>query len=67
MYNYIWSDFADWYIEMTKETLNGDQDKAPSSANIGLRYWIRILRLLHQSCHLLHEAIWQEMPASKWQ
>ncbi|WP_143787832.1 class I tRNA ligase family protein, partial [Oenococcus oeni] len=24
LYNFIWDDFADWYIEMTKETLNDD-------------------------------------------
>ena len=62
LYNFIWSDFADWYIEMTKETLNGDQDKAPVQQT--LAYVLdQTLRLLQPIMPFVTEAIWQEMPA----
>ena len=27
MYNFIWNDFCDWYIEMAKENLSGSDEK----------------------------------------
>ncbi len=62
LYNFIWSDFADWYIEMTKETLTGDADKAPVQQT--LAYVLdQTLRLLQPIMPFVTEAIWQEMPA----
>lgn len=61
LYNFIWSDFADWYIEMTKETLNGRGDKAPVQQT--LAYVLdQTLRLLQPIMPFVTEAIWQEMP-----
>ncbi len=61
LYNFIWSDFADWYIEMTKETLNGDADKAPVQQT--LAYVLdQTLRLLQPIMPFVTESIWQEMP-----
>lgn len=61
LYNFIWNDFADWYIEMTKETLNGDGDKAPVQQT--LAYFLdQTLRLLQPIMPFVTEAIWQEMP-----
>lgn len=61
LYNFIWNDFADWYIEMTKETLNGDGDKAPVQQT--LAYVLdQTLRLLQPIMPFVTEAIWQEMP-----
>ncbi len=66
LYNFIWSDFADWYIEMTKETLNGDGDKAPVQQT--LAYVLdQTLRLLQPIMPFVTEAIWQEMPAQAGQ
>ena len=61
LYNFIWNDFADWYIEMTKETLNGDGDKSPVQQT--LAYVLdQTLRLLQPIMPFVTEAIWQEMP-----
>ncbi|WP_349551217.1 valine--tRNA ligase [Leuconostoc pseudomesenteroides] len=61
LYNFIWNDFADWYIEITKETLNGDGDKAPVQQT--LAYVLdQTLRLLQPIMPFVTEAIWQEMP-----
>lgn len=61
LYNFIWNDFADWYIEMTKETLNGEGDKAPVQQT--LAYVLdQTLRLLQPIMPFVTEAIWQEMP-----
>ena len=64
LYNFIWSDFADWYIEMTKETLNGDGDKQPVQQT--LAYVLdQTLKLLQPIMPFVTEAIWQEMPAQQ--
>ena len=63
LYNFIWNDFADWYIEMTKETLNGDDAAAQTTVQSILAYVLdNTLRLLHPIMPFVTEAIWQEMP-----
>ncbi|MHB9649447.1 valine--tRNA ligase [Weissella paramesenteroides] len=63
LYNFIWNDFADWYIEMTKETLNGDDADAQTTVQSILAYVLdNTLRLLHPIMPFVTEAIWQEMP-----
>ena len=47
LYNFIWNDFADWYIEMTKETLNGNDEAAKKNVQAVLAYVLdNTLRLL---------------------
>ena len=63
LYNFIWNDFADWYIEMTKETLNGNDEAAKKNVQAVLAYVLdNTLRLLHPIMPFVTEAIWQEMP-----
>ncbi|MBJ7647081.1 valine--tRNA ligase [Weissella confusa] len=63
LYNFIWNDFADWYIEMTKETLNGNDEAAKKNVQVVLAYVLdNTLRLLHPIMPFVTEAIWQEMP-----
>jgi len=63
LYNFIWNDFADWYIEMTKETLNGDDEAAKQRVQSVLAYVLdQTLRLLHPIMPFVTEAIWLEMP-----
>ncbi|MGL5300759.1 MAG: class I tRNA ligase family protein, partial [Weissella confusa] len=62
LYNFIWNDFADWYIEMTKETLNGNDEAAKKNVQAVLAYVLdNTLRLLHPIMPFVTEAIWQEM------
>ncbi|CAH0417304.1 valine--tRNA ligase [Periweissella fabaria] len=63
LYNFIWNDFADWYIEMTKETLNGDDAQAKANVQNTLAYVLdQTLRLLHPTMPFVTEKIWLSMP-----
>lgn len=63
LYNFIWNDFADWYIEMTKETLNGDNAQAKQNVQQVLAYVLdQTLRLLHPIMPFVTEEIWLTMP-----
>ncbi|SYW11307.1 valine--tRNA ligase [Oenococcus oeni] len=63
LYNFIWDDFADWYIEMTKETLNDDSALNKRPVQQVLAYVLdQTLRLLHPIMPFVTEAIWQQLP-----
>lgn len=63
MYNFIWNDFCDWYIEISKVSLYGDDAelKARKQANLT---WIldQILRLIHPIMPFVTEKLWLSMP-----
>ncbi len=63
LYNFIWNDFCDWYIEMSKEVLYGKDTAAIAYKRYNLAYVLdQILRLMHPIMPFVTEAIWQEMP-----
>ena len=63
LYNFIWNDFCDWYIEMAKEDLNGDDAQAKKNTQQILCYVLdKILRLLHPIMPFVTEKIWLTMP-----
>lgn len=63
LYDFIWNDFCDWYIEMSKETLNGDDEKAKANTRNVLAYVLdQTLRLLHPIMPFVTEKIWLTMP-----
>ena len=63
LYNFIWDDFADWYIEMTKETLNGSDEAAKQTVQSVLAYVLdQVLRLLHPIMPFVTEEIYLDMP-----
>lgn len=63
LYNFIWNDFADWYIEMTKETLSGTDETAKETVQAVLAYVLdQTLRLLHPIMPFVSEKIFLEMP-----
>ncbi len=63
MYEFIWSEFCDWYIEMTKARLYGDDTKSKSTALYVLNYVLeKSLRLLHPFMPFLTEVIRQKLP-----
>lgn len=63
LYNFIWNDFCDWYIEMSKEKLNsGDEQQQNDTRNI-LGYVLdQTLRLMHPIMPFVTEKLWLEMP-----
>ncbi|KRK99416.1 valyl-tRNA synthetase [Secundilactobacillus odoratitofui DSM 19909 = JCM 15043] len=63
LYDFIWNDFCDWYIEMSKETLNGDDEQAKQNTRNVLAYVLdQTLRLLHPIMPFVTEKIWLTMP-----
>ncbi|MGX7327981.1 valine--tRNA ligase [Enterococcus bulliens] len=63
LYNFIWDDFCDWYIEMSKETLYGEDEQAKAMNQAVLVYTLdQILRLLHPIMPFVTEEIWSKLP-----
>ncbi|MDL1930219.1 valine--tRNA ligase [Ligilactobacillus salivarius] len=63
LYNFIWNDFCDWYIEMAKENLTGEDEKLKKNTQCILRYVLdQILRLMHPIMPFVTEKIWLSMP-----
>jgi valyl-tRNA synthetase len=63
LYNFIWNELADWYIEMAKEVLYGEDEEAKAAKRINLRYVLdQVLRLLHPIMPFVTEKIWLTMP-----
>ncbi len=63
LYDFIWDTYCDWYIEMTKARLQGDNPAAKEQAQRVLCYVLTdILKLLHPFMPFLTEEIWQALP-----
>lgn len=66
LYNFIWGEFADWYIEISKETLTGDDEAAKAAKRANLSYVLdQILRLLHPIMPFVTEELWQNLHDTK--
>jgi valyl-tRNA synthetase len=60
---FLWNEFCDWYIEMCKVRLYGDEAEAKEAARRVLVYVLeRSLRLLHPFMPFVTEALWQAIP-----
>ncbi len=65
LYDFIWDVFCDWYIELCKARLNGDDETAANTARAVLVYvFAGILKLLHPFMPFITEEIWQSLPHS---
>ena len=63
IYDFIWDSYCDWYIELTKPRLNGDDEKAKENAQRVLLYVLtETLKLLHPFMPFITEEIWQALP-----
>ncbi|MFD2446238.1 valine--tRNA ligase [Bacillus sp. CGMCC 1.16607] len=63
LYNFIWDDFCDWYIEMAKLPLYGDNEAAKKTTRSILAYVLdNTMRLLHPFMPFITEEIWQNLP-----
>ena len=63
LYNFIWNDFCDWYIEMTKEKLNNGTEAEKADTKNILGYVLdQTLKLMHPIMPFVTEALWQDMP-----
>ncbi|WP_282174247.1 valine--tRNA ligase [Cytobacillus firmus] len=65
LYNFIWDDFCDWYIEMAKLPLYGEDEAAKKTTRSILAYVLdNTMRLLHPFMPFITEEIWQNLPHS---
>ena len=63
IYDFIWDSYCDWYIELTKPRLNGDDEQDKENAQRVLLYVLtEILKLLHPFMPFITEEIWQALP-----
>ncbi|TDM03552.1 valine--tRNA ligase [Macrococcus hajekii] len=63
LYNFIWDDFCDWYIEMSKIPMNSDDEEAKQMTRSILAYTLdQIMRMMHPFMPFVTEAIWQNLP-----
>ena len=74
IYDFIWSDFCDWYIEIVKPVLYSDDvEEKTNTVKVLLYVLENILKLLHPFMPYITEEIWQALPnreaaliVSKW-
>ncbi len=63
LYDFIWDVFCDWYIEICKSRLNGEDETAADNARRVLVYvFANTLKLLHPLMPFITEEIWQSLP-----
>ena len=63
VYDFIWDSYCDWYIELTKARLYGEEPERKQTAIAVLVYVLdQVLRLLHPFMPFITEEIWQSIP-----
>ena len=66
LYDFIWNDFCSWYIELSKETLNGNDSVLKKATQDTLIYVLNsIVRLLHPFMPFVTEEIYLSIPHLK--
>ena len=63
IYDFIWDDYCDWYIELTKTRLQGeDEDSKTRAQQVLCHVLTQMLKLLHPFMPFITEEIWQALP-----
>ena len=63
IYDFIWDDYCDWYIELTKTRLQGeDEDSKIRAQQVLCHVLTQMLKLLHPFMPFITEEIWQALP-----
>jgi valyl-tRNA synthetase len=66
LYQFLWSEFCDWYIELSKGALYGEDQRAKENSLAVLLFCLeRTLRLLHPFMPFITEEIWQKLPVQR--
>ena len=62
LYEFTWNEFCDWFVELAKPALNGENAAAADSTRHTLLFVLEaLLRALHPLIPFVTEEIWQEV------
>ncbi len=63
LYDFLWHDFCDWYVELLKTRLYGSESVSTKQAALQRALWIfdQALRLLHPFMPFVTEELWQHL------
>ena len=64
MYEFVWNDFCDWYIELSKALINEPEIKQSQkdyTKNNLIKMLDAILRMLHPTIPFITEEVWQSL------
>jgi valyl-tRNA synthetase len=59
LYQFIWHEFCDWYIELSKEPLKAGGERQAAARWVLVNVFDKMLRLLHPFMPFVSEEIWQ--------
>jgi valyl-tRNA synthetase len=66
LYQFTWSEFCDWYLELSKQDLyNGTPERKKTAQHVLWHTLEQLLRLLHPFMPFISEEIWQALPGKK--
>lgn len=65
-YQFVWHEFCDWYLEMAKQGLYGQDEAFKQSSRYILQEVLKaVLKLLHPFMPFITEEIWQRLPGTQ--
>jgi valyl-tRNA synthetase len=65
LYDFVWHEFCDWYLEVIKSRLAGEAETRRSAQSYLLAVLDEILRLLHPFIPFITEEIWSHLPGQR--
>ena len=67
LYGFVWHEFCDWYLEITKPALNGELGKDAQRAALATLHHVQgaALKLLHPLMPFVTEELWSALPGSE--
>ena len=65
VYKFIWNEFCDWYIELSKSSLLKKRPEQQAAQNVLVHVLSASLKLLHPFMPFITEEIWQKLPTGE--
>jgi valyl-tRNA synthetase len=62
LYRFVWNVFCDWYVELAKPVLNGDEGRSKAETRAMAAYVLdQTLKLLHPISPFITEELWDQL------